>query len=63
MGGASTYCISEGQLKSAFHLAEKDPEASPRILKEIHRLESTLTRNERAAVAFVIIERLRMKDN
>lgn len=61
MGGPSAYCISEGQLKSAFRLANEDPEASPRIRKEIERLEENLTRSERAALAFVLIERLRDK--
>lgn len=59
MGGPSAYCISKGQLESAFHLANEHPESSPRILGEIDRLEKTLSRNERAALAFVVIERLR----
>ncbi|MBN2527491.1 MAG: hypothetical protein JXR76_13945 [Deltaproteobacteria bacterium] len=59
MGGPSAYCISTGQLKSAYHLANEDPHSSPRIQGEIERLEDALTRNERAALAFVLIERLR----
>ena len=59
MGGASAYCISEGQLKSAFHLANEDPASSPKIQEAVSRLEKELSRNERAALAFVLIERLR----
>jgi hypothetical protein len=59
MGGPSAYCISSGQLDDAFHLANEDPESSPRIQFELERLESTFSRNERAALAFVLIERLR----
>ena len=57
-GGESVYCINENQLKDAFHLAESDPDSSPKIQKEIDHLEKNLTRNERAAVAFVVIDRL-----
>ena len=58
MGGKSVYCINESQLKQAFTLANEDPEASPRIQAELARLEADMSRNERAALAFVIIERL-----
>ena len=59
MGGPSAYCISTTQLESAYHLANEDQQSSPRIQSELDRLESSLTRNERAALAFVLIERLR----
>ena len=59
MGGPSAYCISTGQLENAFQLANKDPDSSPRIQAQIERLEKDLSRNERAALAFVLIERLR----
>lgn len=58
MGGESVYCINESQLKSAFELAFDDPEASPRIQKGIEDLEKAYSRNERAALAFVVIDRL-----
>ena len=57
-GGESVYCINENQLKDAFFLAEKDPESSPKIQEEISRLEDCMSRNERAAIAFVLIDRL-----
>ena len=59
MGGPSAFCISEGQLKSAYRLADEHPESSARIQAEITRIEAGLSRNERAALAFVLIERLR----
>ena len=59
MGGPSAFCVSEGQIKSAVRLAEEHPESSVRIQTELKHLEETLSRNERAALAFVLIERLR----
>ncbi len=62
MGGVSSYCISEGQLTSAFQLANEDPTSSPKIQAALMRIEKNLSRNERAALAFVIIEGLRAFD-
>jgi len=58
LGGESVYCINHAQLKSAFRLAQDDPHSAPRIQQEIAGLEERLTRNERAALAFVLIDRL-----
>lgn len=58
LGGESVYCINESQLKSAFKLAFEDPVAAPRIQAEIASIESRLNRNERAALSFVLIDRL-----
>ena len=57
-GGESVYCINESQLKDAFSLANDDPDSSPKIQAEIKRLEQDMSRNERAALAFVLIDRL-----
>ena len=57
-GGESAYCINRGQLESARALAFENPESAPRIQDEMRRLEACLTRNERAALAFVLIDRL-----
>ena len=59
LGGESVYCINEGQLRDATRLADEDPESSPKIQSQLETIEASLTRNERAALAFVIIERLR----
>ena len=58
-GGESVYCINEGQLRDATRLAHEDPTSAPRIQGALDALERTLTRNERAALAFMLIERLR----
>ena len=58
LGGESVYCINHSQLKSAFRLAQEDPQSAPRIQAEIATLEQKLSRNERAALAFVLIDRL-----
>ena len=58
LGGKSVYCINEGQLRDAQRLANDDPEKSPRIQAEIARLESEMDRNERAALSFMLIDRL-----
>ena len=58
-GGESVYCINEAQIANARRLAGQDSESSARIGAAIERLESELTRNERAAAAFLLIERLK----
>lgn len=58
LGGESVYCINQAQLKSAFRLANEDPATAPKIQAELAALEGRLNRNERAALAFVMIDRL-----
>jgi hypothetical protein len=58
LGGESVYCINESQLKNAFKLAFDDPQSSAKIQHAIAEMESRLTRNERASLAFVLIDRL-----
>jgi len=57
-GGESVYCINQAQLERAFQLADADPDAGPRIRAALQGLEQDLSRNERAALAFVLIDRL-----
>ena len=57
-GGESVYCINENQLKQAYRLAHEDPGSAPRIKQALEKLDTDLTRNERAAVAFVLIDEL-----
>ena len=57
-GGESVYCINQSQIREAFHLARENPQTAPRIRQEIERLEATLSRNELAALAFVVIDKL-----
>ena len=58
LGGESVYCINQSQLANARKLAYDDPSAAPRIQEEIKALEDKFSRNERAALAFVLIDRL-----
>ena len=57
-GGESVYCFNQYQLKSAFELAESESESGEKVRETIRHMEETLTRNERAAAAFVIVDRL-----
>jgi hypothetical protein len=57
-GGDSVYCINESQLREATRLAQTDPDSGRRIQTMIDELERSLSRNERAALAFLLIDRL-----
>jgi len=46
-------------MEQAKKLAEEDPESSKKIRAALDSLASDFTRNERAALAFTIIENLR----
>ena len=59
LGGDSVYCINEAQMQDAKRLANEDSESSEKIQSELEKLESDFSRNERAALAFTIIENLR----
>ena len=59
LGGDSVYCINEAQMSQAKQLAEEDPESSIKIKSLIKKLETDFSRNERAALAFTIIDNLR----
>ena len=59
LGGDSVYCINEAQMNQAKQLAEEDPDSSIKIKSKIKSLESDFSRNERAALAFTIIDNLR----
>ena len=57
-GGESVYCINQAQLAAAFRLAQQDPKAGPRINRMIATIQHDLNRNEQAALAFVLIDKL-----
>ena len=59
LGGDSVYCINEAQMRDAQRLAKEDPESSDKIQFQLKEIENALSRNERAALAFTIIENLR----
>ena len=57
-GGESVYCINEKQLRKAFELVERESESAGRVRSVLSTIENDLDRNERAALAFVLIHRL-----
>lgn len=61
LGGESVYCINQAQLDEAVRLTETDPESAPILQELIKQIEQECTRNERAALAFTLIQRLRTK--
>ncbi len=46
-------------MEEAIRLAESDAVSSPKIQERLRLLEADLTRNELAALSFVIIKRLK----
>ncbi len=61
-GGESVYCLNETQLRRAYDLVMHNPQSSGRLLPLLDMLESEFSRNEQAALAFVLIDRLLKSD-
>lgn len=59
LGGESVYCINQAQLDEAVRLCESDVASASKLQQLIDQIETTCTRNERAALAFTLIQRLR----
>ena len=59
LGGKSVHCINEQQMAEANRLSEDDPISSPVIKAHLKKIESDLSRNERAALAFMLIQNLK----
>jgi len=57
-GSPSYYCLTEQQLQDARRLAFDDPDSSARIQQMLETVENQLDRNQQAALAFVLIDRL-----
>lgn len=57
-GGESIYCINESQLKKAYEIASGESGSARKIQSVMQMIEDDLTRNERAALAFLIINNL-----
>ena len=57
-GGESVYCINEAQMRRTRDMVHDDSETSERLNDMLEVLENRFSRNERAALAFTIIERL-----
>lgn len=57
-GGESVFCINESQLVKAYSLWETEGAEGDRVRAMVSKLESEYSRNERASIAFVLIDRL-----
>lgn len=57
-GGGSVYCINQYQMREAMRLAREDRVSAPRITGVLEEVKKQLTRNEQAALAFVLIDEL-----
>jgi len=57
-GGKSVYCFNQHQLDGAFALYREDSPTGVHIRAEVDRLERSCSRNEQAAIAFVLIDHL-----
>ena len=58
LGGKSVYCINEGQLADAMKMADEQSESGEKVRTKIEEIEADMTRNERCAMAFVLLDRL-----
>lgn len=59
LGGKSVFCINEEQMREAARLREDESKSSQKITDQLHQIERELSRNEQAALAFSLIERLK----
>ena len=57
-GGESVYCINEAQLKQAYAMANDNSESARKIKESMEQIDSNLSRNERAALSFLLIDSL-----
>jgi hypothetical protein len=57
-GGKSVYCFNQQQLDRATALLQENSPAGERIRATVAKLEAECTRNEQAAVAFILIQHL-----
>ena len=62
-GGDSVFCINTSQMKRAYEITGSDPVSGPKVSSYLEELESQLSRNERAALSFMIIDRLQKIDS
>lgn len=58
-GGESVYCINEVQLEKAYQMLDTEAERKIEVLLE--QIQSDFDRNQQAALAFVLVDRLLKK--
>jgi len=59
LGGKSVFCINEEQMQEANRLRTESSDSSKKIDFHLEEIEQSLSRNEQAALAFTLIERLK----
>lgn len=57
-GGDSVYCINQVQLKKAFDLVKNDADTGRKINALLEQIERDFSRNERAALSFILVDKL-----
>lgn len=57
-GGESVYCINTFQIQKAGELYAGEGKSSERVRAIMSRLEADLSRNEQAAIAMLILQKL-----
>jgi hypothetical protein len=57
-GGKSVYCFNQLQLDRATDLFQENSAAGERIRQAVAQLEAECSRNEQAAIAFILIQHL-----
>jgi len=57
-GGKSVFCFNESQFAQAQGMFDAEDESGEKIRAEFKKLEAEFTRNQRAALAFMIIDQL-----
>lgn len=57
-GGKSVYCFNQQQLDRAVALFQESSPAGERLRAMVAQLEKECTRNEQAALAFILIQHL-----
>lgn len=57
-GGKSVYCFNQQQLDRATDLFQEESPSGERIRAAVAKLETDCSRNEQAAIAFILIQHL-----
>jgi hypothetical protein len=57
-GGKSVYCLNQQQLDRATALFQEVSPAGERLRAAVAKLEAECSRNEQAAIAFILIQHL-----
>ena len=57
-GGESVYCINQVQLKKALELVQADSESARKVNSLLETIEQEFDRNEKAALSFILVDRL-----